>query len=117
MRGFCDRTQAGRRLAGKLSAYTKRPDVVVLALPRDGVPVAIEVARALNAPLDVFVVRKPDAIGTGGVRVLNDDVVKGLFALRRTRLTWSRRRSGRSSCGASACIVAAKPRPLFADLL
>ncbi|HEY3694318.1 phosphoribosyltransferase [Phenylobacterium sp.] len=88
MKVFRDRTEAGRRLAGKLSAYANRPDVIVLALPRGGVPVAIEVAQALNAPLDVFVVRKlgapgheefaMGAIGTGGVRVLNDDVVKGL---------------------------------------
>jgi predicted phosphoribosyltransferase len=71
-------------LATKLSAYANRPDVVVLALPRGGVPVAYEVARALNAPLDVFVVRKlgvpgheelaMGALATGGVRVLNDVV-------------------------------------------
>jgi predicted phosphoribosyltransferase len=88
MRVFRDRPEAGRRLAGKLSAYANRPDVIVLALPRGGVPVAFEVAQALNAPLDVFVVRKlgvpgheefaMGAIGTGGVRVLNDEVVKGL---------------------------------------
>ena len=88
MRVFRDRTEAGRRLAGKLSAYANRPDVIVLALPRGGVPVAFEVAQALKAPLDVFVVRKlgvpgheefaMGAIGTGGVRVLNDQVVKTL---------------------------------------
>ena len=55
---FRDRREAGRLLAQKLTAYANRPDVVVLALPRGGVPVAFEVARALNAPLDVFVVRK-----------------------------------------------------------
>jgi phosphoribosyl transferase-like protein len=55
---FRDRREAGRLLAQKLAAYANRPDVVVLALPRGGVPVAYEVARALNAPLDVFVVRK-----------------------------------------------------------
>ena len=55
---FRDRREAGRLLAQKLTAYANRPDVVVLALPRGGVPVAYEVARALNAPLDVFVVRK-----------------------------------------------------------
>jgi len=85
---FRDRTEAGRFLAESLSKYAKRPDVVVLGLPRGGVPVAFEVARALNAPLDVFVVRKlgapwqPElamgAIATGGVRVLNNDVVRGL---------------------------------------
>ncbi|MDB5483795.1 MAG: Erythromycin esterase [Caulobacteraceae bacterium] len=88
MRVFRNRTDAGRRLAEKLSAYANRQDVIVLALPRGGVPVAYEVARALNAPLDIFVVRKlgvpgheefaMGAIGTGGVRVLNEEVVKGL---------------------------------------
>src|SRR5438034_10406911 len=83
-----DRTEAGRLLAAKLTAYANRPDVIVLALPRGGVPVAYEVARALNAPLDVFLVRKlgvpgyeelaMGAIATGGVRVLNDQLVGGL---------------------------------------
>jgi putative phosphoribosyl transferase len=82
---FADRRDAGRRLAVELSSYTGRADVVVLGLPRGGVPVAAEVARALDVPLEVFVVRKlgvPDqeelamgAIASGGVRVLNDDVV------------------------------------------
>jgi len=85
---FRDRHEAGRRLADKLVAYAKRPDVLVLALPRGGVPVAYEVARALQAPLDVFLVRKlgvpgyeelaMGAVATGGVRVLNDDIVSGL---------------------------------------
>lgn len=85
---FKDRTAAGQFLAAKLRAYANRPDVLVLALPRGGVPVAFEVAKALNAPLDVFVVRKlgvPDheelamgAIASSGVRVLNDQVVQGL---------------------------------------
>jgi predicted phosphoribosyltransferase len=85
---FRDRREAGRLLATKLSAYANRPDVLVLALPRGGVPVAAEVARALGAPLDVFVVRKLGvpgheeyalgAIATGGVRVLNEDVVRAL---------------------------------------
>jgi len=85
---FRDRREAGRLLAAKLSGYANRPDVVVLALPRGGVPVAAEVARALGAPLDVFVVRKLGvpgheefafgAIATGGVRVLNEDVVRAL---------------------------------------
>ncbi len=57
-RRFRDRTEAGRRLAEQLTAYAERPDVLVLALPRGGVPVAYEVARALRAPLDVFLVRK-----------------------------------------------------------
>src|SRR5216110_2829760 len=82
---FRDRAEAGRYLAGKLSQYAGCTDVVVLALPRGGVPVAFEVARMLAAPLDVFVVRKlglpgqeelaMGAIASGGVRVLNADVV------------------------------------------
>src|SRR2546425_9501775 len=85
---FRDRTEAGRLLATHLGAYAGRPDVLVLALPRGGVPVAYEVARALGAPLDVFLVRKlgvpgqeelaMGAIATGGVRVLNDEVVAAL---------------------------------------
>src|SRR5205814_81428 len=85
---FRDRHEAGRRLADKLVAYAKRPDVLVLALPRGGVPVAYEVARSLQAPLDVFLVRKlgvpgyeelaMGAVATGGVRVLNDEIVNGL---------------------------------------
>lgn len=85
---FQDRRDAGRKLAEKLSAYAGRPDVLVLALPRGGVPVAYEVARALDAPLDVFIVRKLGlpgheelaigAIASGGVRVLNEDIVRGL---------------------------------------
>ncbi|HEY2539540.1 MAG TPA: phosphoribosyltransferase [Stellaceae bacterium] len=85
---FRDRREAGRLLAAKLAAYANCPDVVVLALPRGGVPVAYEVARALQAPLDVFVVRKlgvpgyeelaMGAVATGGVRVLNDQIVRSL---------------------------------------
>jgi putative phosphoribosyl transferase len=85
---FRDRTEAGRLLAEKLREYANRSDVVVLALPRGGVPVAFEVARALNAPLDVFVVRKlgvpgheelaMGAIASGGVRELNQDVLRAL---------------------------------------
>src|SRR5213083_247956 len=83
---FRDRAEAGRVLATKLQAYAGRPDVLVLALPRGGVPVAYEVAQALHAPLDVFVVRKlgvpgheelaMGAIATGGARMLNRDVVE-----------------------------------------
>src|SRR5258708_17658464 len=78
--------KAGQLLAGKLAAYANRADVIVLGLPRGGVPVAYEVAHALNAPLDVFLVRKlgvpgheeiaMGAIATGGVRVLNDQTVR-----------------------------------------
>jgi predicted phosphoribosyltransferase len=85
---FRDRRDAGRLLAEKLSAYANRPDVIVLALPRGGVPVAYEVAGALNAPLDVFPVRKlgvpghdelaMGAIAPGGLRVLNQEIVRAL---------------------------------------
>lgn len=85
---FADRLAAGRRLATALAAYRGQGDVVVLGLPRGGVPVAYEVARALGAPLDVFLVRKlgvpgheelaMGAIASGGVRVLNEDVLEGL---------------------------------------
>jgi predicted phosphoribosyltransferase len=83
---FVDRREAGRALAGRLEQYAGRNDVVVLALPRGGVPVGYEVASALGAPLDVFLVRKlgtpghrelaMGAIASGGVRVLNEDVVR-----------------------------------------
>ena len=82
---FPDRRHAGAVLARQLQHFADRPDLVVLALPRGGVPVAYEVARALGAPMDVFVVRKlgmpghPElamgAIASGGVRVMNEDVV------------------------------------------
>jgi erythromycin esterase-like protein/predicted phosphoribosyltransferase len=85
---FRDRRDAGRTLARLLEHYRGRDDVVVLGLPRGGVPVAYEVAQALGAPLDVFVVRKlgvpgreelaMGAIASGGVVVVNDDVVRGL---------------------------------------
>lgn len=88
VRRFRDRADAGRALAAELSAYAGRDDVVVLALPRGGVPVGYEVARALGAPLDVFIVRKlgvpgheelaMGAIASGGVRVLNESVVQPL---------------------------------------
>lgn len=87
---FVDRTDAGQRLAAELVArgYGERPNLLVLALPRGGVPVAFEVARALHAPLDVFTVRKlgvpgreelaMGAIASGGVRVINQEVVSML---------------------------------------
>ncbi len=85
---FADRTDGGRRLAQRLAKYARRPNLIVLALPRGGVPVAFEVAQALAAPLDVFVVRKlgvpgheelaMGAIASGGVRVINEDVVRAL---------------------------------------
>ena len=85
---FKDRRDAGRQLARELLAYAGRPDVLVLALPRGGVPVGYEVASALGVPLDVFTVRKlgvpghPElamgAIASGGVQVLNDEVINWL---------------------------------------
>ena len=85
---FRDRRHAGQVLAQKLGHYRDREDVLILALPRGGVPVAFEVAQALDAPLDVFIVRKlglpgqeefaMGAIATGGVRVVNEDAVKYL---------------------------------------
>ena len=85
---FRDRAQAGQWLAGALTKFANRNDVIVLGLPRGGVPVAVEVASKLNAPLDVFVVRKLGvpghrelalgAIATGGVRVLNEELMEGL---------------------------------------
>jgi putative phosphoribosyl transferase len=87
-RTFKDRRDAGRRLAQALRAYADKPDLLVLALPRGGVPVADEVAAALHAPLDVFIVRKlgvpgheelaMGAIASGGIRVLNEDVIDAL---------------------------------------
>jgi putative phosphoribosyl transferase len=85
---FRDRREAGRVLAHKLKKYAGRHEVVMLALPRGGVPVAFEVAEALGAPMDIFLVRKlgtpghrelaMGAIASGGIRVLNDEVVRWL---------------------------------------
>ena len=87
-RAFANRAEAGQLLAQKLINYRGRDDVIVLGLPRGGVPVAYEVARALSVPLDVFVVRKlgvpgfeelaVGAIASGGVRVVNEDVARAL---------------------------------------
>jgi len=84
---FTNRTEAGRKLAWRLRKYADRDDVIVLGVPRGGVPVAFEVATALRAPLDVFVIRKLGvpghqelafgAIGSGGIRVLDRDIVEG----------------------------------------
>jgi putative phosphoribosyl transferase len=83
---FADRREAGIELARRLEHYRDRPDAIVLALPRGGVPVAFEIGEALHVPLDIFVVRKigmpgqPEfaigAIASGGVRVLSDDVIR-----------------------------------------
>ena len=84
---FQDRAEAGRDLARMLAKYANRPDVIVLALPRGGVPVAYEVARALGAPLDVFVVRK---LGVPG----HEELAMGAIATRRRvrpqRAKWCR---------------------------
>ncbi len=103
---YADRREAGAALAAELKRYHGRGDVVVLALPRGGVPVAYEVAHALEAPLDVFVVRKLGlpghrelalgAIASGGVRVLNQDVI-GWYGV------------GRAEIEAAARIVVAAP--------
>ncbi len=88
MERFKDRRDAGRVLARKLSNYVGQTDVIVLALPRGGVPVAYEVALALRAPLDIFLVRKLGlpgreelaigAIASGDIRVLNEDIIRVL---------------------------------------
>src|SRR5215468_12123440 len=87
-RAFPNRIEAGRQLAEKLGQYSGGDDVIVLGLPRGGVPVAYEVAKRLRVPLDVFIVRKlgvpgfeelaAGAIASGGVRVLNEDVVRAI---------------------------------------
>jgi putative phosphoribosyl transferase len=87
-----DRRDAGRLLAARLGAHAGRPDVVVLALPRGGVPVAYEVAQALGAPLEVFVVRKLGmpgheefaigALASGGVLVLNEETLRDYYVTR-----------------------------------
>jgi len=87
-RVFENRAEAGRELAEKLDKYSGREDVIVLGLPRGGVPVAYEVAKRLRAPLDVSIVRKlgvpgfeelaAGAIASGGVRVLNEDVIRSI---------------------------------------
>ena len=94
MMQFRNRLEAGQQLAKRLTKYANRPDVLVLALPRGGVPVGYEVAQALHAPFDVFVVRKlgvpgheelaMGAIASGGVRVLNGSVVDSLGILDET---------------------------------
>ena len=85
---FRDRADAGTQLAARLGHYRGRSDVLVLGLPRGGIPVAAEVARALDAPLDAFLVRKlgvpgheelaMGAIASGGLRVLNDETIRDL---------------------------------------
>ena len=88
MERFLNRHEAGKELAQKVSEYVNHSDVIVLALPRGGVPVAYEVALALHAPLDIYLVRKLGlpgreelaigAIASGGVQILNEDIVRAL---------------------------------------
>jgi putative phosphoribosyl transferase len=116
---FRDRREAGRLLARKLQTYAGRPDVLVLALPRGGVPVAAEVARALGAPLDVFLVRKlgvpgheelaMGAVASGGLGVLNAEVVSGL-GIPESVTGRSPRASSRSSCDARSSTAATARR-------
>src|SRR5271169_5461537 len=85
---FQNRAEAGQQLASRLGKYANRDDVFVLGVPRGGVPIAFEVATALNLPLDIFVLRKLGvpgheelafgAIGSGGVRVLDREIVKAV---------------------------------------
>ena len=117
---YTDRRDAGVHLAGLLGAYAGRPDVVVLGIPRGGVPVAAEVARSLGAPMDVFIVRKlglpghrelaMGAIASGGIRVINPavasygsrDAIDAIVAERRARILapvnsgWPRSPEGRN---------------------
>ena len=111
---FADRREAGRILAGLLTKYADRHDVLVLALPRGGVPVAFEVAHALTAPLDVFIVRKlgvpghdelaMGAIATGGVRVVNEDVVVPLGLSASSYFDCIRIFPSRPTAGMLACL-------------
>jgi predicted phosphoribosyltransferase len=88
MEKFTDRQQAGQLLAEQLTSYTHRSDVIVLALPRGGVPVAYEIAKALSLPLDIFIVRKlgvpgheelaMGAIASGGVQFFNEALIRQL---------------------------------------
>jgi predicted phosphoribosyltransferase len=128
---FNDRADAGRQLAGKLASY-KDSGAQVLALPRGGVPVAFEVARALHAPLDVFVVRKlgvpghvelaMGAIASGGVRVLNEDTLAELriddatlHAVTQAELAELQRRENAYRGGLPAPDVSGRPVILIDD--
>jgi predicted phosphoribosyltransferase len=117
---FRDRRDAGRVLASLLERYRGRNDVLVLALPRGGVPVAYEVATALGAPLDVFLVRKLGvpgheelalgAIASGGVVVLNNDVVRGM-GIRPEVVQWVAEREGHELLRREAAYREGRPPP------
>lgn len=121
---FRDRFDAGRVLAGKLSAYANHPDAIVLALPRGGVAVGYEVAKALNLPLDVFIVRKlgvpgheelaMGAVATGGVRVLNEPMVRSL-GLDRTAVDEVIAREEEELCRREAQYRGKRPPPALKD--
>ena len=114
---FRDRTEAGKLLAAQLAAYANQQDLIVLALPRGGVPVGFEIALALHAPLDVIVVRKlgvpgqeelaMGAIATGGIRILNKDVVQFLNIpdeeLHDILIEYAYKRSHSHTCGRWHC--------------
>lgn len=120
-RVFRDRREAGRVLAELLAAYRDQPDVIVLGLARGGLPVAWEVAAALHAPLDAFVVRKLGAPGhdefavgalaSGGRVVVNDDVVRGL-RITPQQLRDIAEREGRNCFGASPPTAASARPPI-----
>jgi predicted phosphoribosyltransferase len=119
-RQFRDRRDAGRVLAGLLDHYRGDPNVIVLGLPRGGIPVAYEVATALGSPLDVFVVRKlgvpgheemaMGAIASGGVIVLSDDVVRGL-AIEPEIIQWVAEREGRELIRREQAYRGGRPKP------
>lgn len=123
-RAFRDRRDAGRVLARLLDHFRGQPEVIVLGLPRGGVPVAYEVATALGVPLDVFVVRKlgvpghdelaMGAIAGGGVLVVNDDVVRGL-GIRPEAIREVADREGRELARREQAYREGRPAPTLAD--